>query len=227
MITLALRSWLRYVVPLTVLGVIACAPLLYIAWTAKAPEAFAQARTQVKLAWVLAGVAPLFVLLLVAGVAPAVRALASGAPLSQLGALIAGLRGLARGFLPWLVAVAAIVLGGVALVVPGVLLAVLVSLFGASDQLRTSPQAAIADSLDIVRPQLWRIAAIVAAIVIVSFTITIAVQLMYVPLITKKTAVAKLAPIQMNLRIVTTAVVAVTPLAASFLAAAYSHAKRR
>jgi len=226
-ITLALRSWLRYVVPLTVLGVIACAPLLYIAWTAKAPEAFAQARTQVKLAWVLAGVAPLFVLLLVAGVAPAVRALASGAPLSQLGALIAGLRGLARGFLPWLVAVAAIVLGGVALVVPGVLLAVLVSLFGASDQLRTSPQAAIADSLDIVRPQLWRIAAIVAAIVIVSFTITIAVQLMYVPLITKKTAVAKLAPIQMNLRIVTTAVVAVTPLAASFLAAAYSHAKRR
>lgn len=227
MIPLALRTWLRYLVPLSLLALVTCAPLLYVGWTAKAAQNVAQARSQVRLTWMLAGSALAFQLLLVAGVAPAIRAVAAGAPLSQLGALVAGVRGLARGLLPWLVAVVAIVLGGVALVVPGLVLAVLVSLTGASDELRTSPQAAIADGIAVVRTQLPRIALIVAAIVVVDLAITFAAQLRYVPLITKKISAAKLEPILGFVRTTPTAVVALAPLAACVLAAAYSHAKRR
>lgn len=227
MIVLALRTWIRYVVPLTVLAIIACSPLAYIAWIAQPVADVARARMQVRLGWALAGAALAFQLLLVAGVAPAVRAVAAGTPLSQLGALVAGLRGLVRGALPWLVAITAVIIGGVALVVPGVLLAILVSLTGASDHLRVSPQAAIADSVDVVRAQLLRIALVVVAIVAIDLVIALAAQLTYVPTIAKKAAAATLVPIRTFVRVTAIAVIAWSALPACALAAAYSQAKRR
>lgn len=227
MIALALRSWVRYLVPLTVLALVAFAPLLYVALTARAPMNVGDARFQVRFAWALAGSAVAFHLLLVAGVAPTVRAIALGSPLSQVGAFVAGLQGLLRGALPWLVVLASIMLGGVALLLPGVLLAILMSLTGASHALGTSPQAAIADSIATARAQLPRVAAIVLAIVIVSLAITFVVQLNYVPAITKKATPSKLAPIRMMVRHGALAIVAVAPLFACALAAAYSDAKRR
>jgi hypothetical protein len=226
-IALTLRTWVRYLVPLTLLALVAFAPLLYLALTAKSQTAVPDARMQVRLGWALAGSALAFHLLLVAGVAPAVRAVRSGSPISQVGALVAGLRGLARGALPWLVAVAAIVLGGVALVVPGALLAILLSLTGASDVLRASPQAALADSIAVARTQLRVVALIVIAIVAVDLALTFVMQLQYVPTITKKATAAKLAPIRMMVRHSALAIVALAPLFACALAAAYSHAKRR
>jgi hypothetical protein len=226
-IALTLRTWLRYVVPLTLVAIIACAPLLYVALTAQPPADFARGRSQLRLGWGLAGCAIGFQLLLVAGVAPAVRAVAGGVPLSQGAALLAGLRGLVRGVLPWAVAIASVLLGGLALVGPGLLLVCLVSLTGASDQLGTSPQAAIMDSVNVVRRQLPRIALLVLAIVAIDLAITFAVQSMYVPVIAKKASAAKLLPVRTFLRITVLAIVAVSALPACGLAAAYSDAKRR
>ncbi len=224
---LALRTWVRYLVPLALLAVIACAPLLYIAWTAHPVADYAAARWQLRLAWFLAATTLAFQLLLVAGVAPAVRAVASGSPLSQLRMLFAGLRGLARGLLPWLVAMMAVLLGGLALVIPGALLACLVALTGASEELRTSPQAAIADSVAVVRAHLPRIALVVLAIVALDLAITFTVQSMYVTSIAKKATAAKLLPIRTFIRVSALALTAASTLAACVLAAIYSDAKRR
>lgn len=225
--TAGLRAWVRYLVPFTLLAIIACAPLLYVALTSRAPTDVAKARMQVRLTWALAGCAIMFQVLLVAAVAPAVRAVAAAAPISQLRALVDGARGLVRGVLPWLVAMIAVVLGGVALVAPGAVLLVLVSLTGASDQLRQAPQVAIADSIAVVRPQLANIALIVVAIVAVNLAIAFAAQTMLVPAIPKKASAAKLLPVHTFLRMTTLAIVAWSSLAACALAGAYSHAKRR
>jgi hypothetical protein len=225
-IALALRTWVRYLVPLTLLAIVACAPLAYVAWGAKPATDVATARAQVRLAWGLAAVALTFQILLVAAAAPMVRAVAAATPLSQLAAVVAGLRGLVRGLLPWLVAMTAVILGGVALVVPGALLAVLVSLTGASDRL-PSPQAAIGDSVATVRAQLPRMALLVLAIVSLDLAITLAAQLTYVPVLAKKAPAAKLLPIRTFVRITAFAILACSSLPACLLAAAYSHAKRR
>src|SRR5690606_2509529 len=113
---------------------VALAPLVWLAFRAGAAPDFARARAQVRLGWVLAGAAWACQLWLVAGVAPAVRGLVRGEPLSQLGALVHGARGLARGLVPCSIAVIAVVFGGFALVVPGLVLLVLVALTGASEQ---------------------------------------------------------------------------------------------
>jgi hypothetical protein len=226
---LAIRAWLRYLVPLTLIAVVACAPLLYIAATAKGAATLAAGRTQIRTVWVLAGAALVFHLLLVAGVAPAVRALATGEPVSQLRALGAGLANLGRGVLPWLVVVAAIVLGSVALVVPGVLLACLLAVTGASDSLRTSPQAAIADSIATARSVMPHVVFVVVAIVIVDLAIAFAAQTLIIPTLTKKMAATKLLPVRSFVRVTLVAIVAIAPLGACGLAAVYarSHAKRR
>src|ERR1041385_442452 len=123
----ALRAWLRYLVPLTLLGALACGPILAIALRAPAVQDIPHARMQLRVPWLLASYAWVCQLWLVAGVAPAVRSVATAQPLSQLAALWAGLRGLVRGLVPVLVAVMAVMLGGVALAVPGIVLLVLLA----------------------------------------------------------------------------------------------------
>lgn len=226
MIALTLRAWVRYLVPLTLLAIVACSPLLYVAFTSRAPADFTAARWQLRLAWGLAASALAFQLLLVSAAAPAVRAVASGARLSQPRMLIAGMRGLVRGALPWLVAMCAVLLGGLALVIPGALLACFVSLTGASDAVRTSPQAAIADSMTLVRAQLPRIALVILAIVVLDLSITYAAQTMYVTAISNKATAAKLVWIRTFIRVSALALVGFSTLPACALAAIYSHAKR-
>ena len=224
---LMLRAWLRYVVPLTVLAVLVLLPLLYIAWRTGAPQDLVRARVLVRLGWVLAGFAWICQLLLVAGVAPAVRSVDRGEPLSQWRAFADGLRNIVRGLVPWLIVVAAIALGQLALVVPGLLLAVLLSLTGASDKLGEPPPAALVDSVEVARRAFGRVAVVVIAIVVVNLAIAFAVQTALVPHITKKVAVAKLLPIRTFVRTVPLVLVVVSPLAACALAAAYARLTRR
>lgn len=225
---LTLRTYLRYVVPFTVLAIVALAPIAYVAWKAGAPASLAQARAQVRATWVLAGASIAFQVLLVAGVAPAMRALAAGRPLSQLGALGAGLRSLVRALLPWLVAIIGVVLGGLALVVPGALLLVLVSLTGASESLDRPMPAPIFDSVEVAREQLLRVALVVAAIVVVNLAIVLVVQTLYVPSpLGKNLPVGKLAPVRTFVRMTGIALVAIAPLAACALAARYVSSRSR
>ncbi|HEY5922203.1 MAG TPA: hypothetical protein VIV11_11055 [Kofleriaceae bacterium] len=221
------RAWLRYVVPLTLLAALAFVPLLYIAWRAGAPPDLPKARAQVRVGWILAGTAIVCQLLLVAGVAPAVRGIVAGKPLSQWRALVDGARNMARAFVPWCIAIAAVALGGVALVVPGLMLLVLLSLTGASHRLGEPPPAALVDSVAVVRRNFARVALIVGVIVLVDLAIGFALQTWIVPAIKKKVAAAKLLPIRTFVRMVPLAIAAVSPLAACALAAAYERLTRR
>lgn len=224
---LALRAWLRYLVPLTVLSVIAFIPLLWIASRTGLAADLPKARAQVRLGWVLAAVAWASQLWLVAGAAPAVRGLVRGQPLSQLRAFSEGLRGLVRGFVPCLVAVLAVVLGGIALVVPGALLLVLLALTGASERLDQPPPAPLVDSVSVVRGNLGRVALIVLAIVVANLAIALVLQWQLVPHITRKVAASKLAPIRTFVRMVPLVLAVAAPLAACALAAAYARLRSR
>lgn len=224
---ITLRAWLRYVVPLTVLAALAFLPLLYVAWRAGAAQDLARARAQVRFGWIVAGSALAFQLLVVAGVAPAVRGVVRGQPLSQWRAFVDGGRNLLRGVVPWCIAIAAVLLGGVALVVPGVLLLGLLALTGASDRLGEPPPAALVDSVDVVRASFARVAIVVAVIVLANVAITYGVQTAFVPHITRKVPAAKLLPIRTFVRVVPLALAAVAPIAACALAATYARLKRR
>jgi hypothetical protein len=217
-----LRAWLRYLLPLTLLAALAFLPLLYVAWRAGAAKDLAAARAQVRTAWGLAGTAWVCQLLLVAGVAPAVRSIARGAPVSQWRAFADGARSLVVGLVPWLIVVAAVLLGGVALVVPGLCLLVLLSLTGASERLGEPPPAALVDSVAIVRGNFARTALILAGIVVVNLAICFAIQKALVPAITRKVPPSKLLPIRTFVRTVPFVIAAFSPLAACALAAAYA-----
>ena len=84
-------------VPCTLLSLLACVPLLYVASRVDAATNIQEARAQVRLAWLLGGSAWACQLWLVAGVAPAVRSVSRGAPLSQWRAFARGLCSLVRG----------------------------------------------------------------------------------------------------------------------------------
>lgn len=224
---LTLRAWLRYLVPLTLLSVLAFVPMLYVALRAGVAPDLAKARAQIRFAWVLAGAAWVFQLWLAAGAAPAVRGLDCGQPLSQGRALAAGLRGLVRGIVPCTIAVVAIAIGGVALVVPGLLLLVLFALTTASEQLALPPPAPLTDSVRLVRANLRYVAAVVFAIIAVDLAITFVLQTALVPTITKKVPSAKLAPIRTYVRAVPLALAALSPVAACALAATYGKLTRR
>jgi hypothetical protein len=221
------RAWLRYVVPFSVLAVIALAPIAYVGLGAGAPTDVLRARADVRLGWILVALGLALQLWLVAAVAPGVRSVETGAPLSQWRAFASGIAGLVRGVVPWATAIVAVLLGGVALVVPGLVLLVLVSLTGASEQLGRPLPAPIADSVAVARAHLPHIAVVVGAVVALDVAVALAAQLAFVPLVGKKVAVGKLAPIRTFVRISAAGVLVLAPLAATALAAAYSHAKRR
>lgn len=222
-----LRAWLRYVVPLTLLSAVALLPLVWLAFRAGVAPNIAKARAQLRLGWAIAAVAWTCQLWLVAGVAPALHGIWRGEPLSQLRALTRGLAGLARGFVPCLLVVLAVGLGGLALVVPGALLLVLFALTGASVELagtdaeRTAPTAALADSAAVARGRIVHVALLVVALVAVDLAIAFALQTHLVPRITGKATPAELEAIRTFVRAVPLALVVASPLGACALAAAY------
>jgi hypothetical protein len=226
-VPIALRAWLRYVVPLTVLAAIAFVPAIYFSSKLGAPTDLVKARVVVRWSWAVAGTAWAWQWLLVASVAPAVRGIVRGQPLSQWRAFADGLHNLVRAIVPWMIVVAAILLGELALVIPGFLLAVLLALTGASERLGQPPPAPLVDSVEVARRGCWRVFAIVVAILVVNLAITYALQLALVPHIAKPVPAAKLLPIRTFVRLVPLALAAISPLVACLLAATYERLKRQ
>lgn len=150
----ALRTWLRYLVPLTVLSAVALSPLVILGLQVSVPRNAAEARTALTLGWAIVGVAWLGQLVLVGGAAAT-----TGPRRSQLGALGAGLLRLLGAILPCLAAAAAVTLASLAFVVPGVVLFVLLALTGASPA-RGVP-GALRDSLAVARAHLPAVIVIV------------------------------------------------------------------
>lgn len=210
-VPLALRAWLRYLVPLTLLAFVACTPMWWLALRGPAPTDVAHARRLMRVAWAVVSTAWIWQLWLVAGVAPAVRSLADGTPLTQLAAFTAGLRGLAVKFIPVVIAILAIALGTLALVVPGILLLVLLATTGAVDS--------HTDAIAVARAGMKRTALTVAAVIAGALLVGLACQLAIVPAIGKKVPITKLASIRTFMRVLALSLTAFSPLAAAAIAA--------
>ena len=225
LLALAVRTWLRFIVPLTLLSAVTLCLVAYVAHAVTPPPDLPQARVAIHLGWILAGTAWVFQLVLVAAAAPLVASVARDAPLSQLQALVAGARGLGRGLVPCGVAIAAIVLGGVALVVPGVLLLGLFALTGASDRLGDPLPAALADSIAVVRAHARTVALALAVIIAADLAIALVAHLAILPALPKpKPPLAVLAPARTFVRIVALALIAGSAVPACVLAAIYQRA---
>lgn len=163
------RTYLRYVIPVTVLSATAFLPLLYLAMRVPVPGGVNQVNGVVRTAWLLAALSLVPILALVGGVAPAVRSIASGAPASQLVALGAGIVSLVRALIPVGIAVLAMMIGSLALVVPGLVLVVLLALTGATGGHDRDVTARLAESVRAARTNLVG----VALVLVVSLAVAI------------------------------------------------------
>jgi hypothetical protein len=213
----ALRTYVRYAVPLTVISALALSPVLVLAFAARPPTDAAAARSILRLTWELIGVAAVAQLLVVGGVTPAARAIAAGRPLSQGRALAAGIGQLIRAFVPCVLAALTIAIGSLALVVPGVLLCVLLSLTGACAE--RGIQGAMADSIAVARRQLPRVAAVVAGMLVADVAVVMIARMvsLHAPLAAKPTPDQLLAICHL-VHVVAIALVVVAPLPATVLA---------
>lgn len=219
MLSLAVRTWLRYLAPLTLLAAVTTLPLLAIAAKLSPVLDLLHARWRFAIGGLIAFVAWIAQIWLVAAAAPAARALAVGAPLSQGRALATGAANLARATVPIIAAAAAIVIGSAALVVPGLALAVMLAFTGASYRLGEPMPAPLAESVELVRGAFWRTAAIVAVVTLVNLAIADGGQLALLGEIPRKNPSAALAAAMKLKPLVVVALAALSPLVACVLAA--------
>jgi hypothetical protein len=224
-VSLTFRTWLRYLVPLTLLGVVALAAIAWLGLGVVPPTDAPSARAQMHLAWELAAAAWIFQLWLVAAVAPSMRGIARGKPLSQWQALSRGAINLVRAAVPCGIAVLAVILGGVALAIPGLALLVLLAMTGASDELGRALPAPLVDSVAVARASLRSIVVVVGLVIAVDLAIVVVAQLAILPALPKKPPLALLLPSRTFVRVVAAALVSVSPLLTSAIAAVY--ARRR
>jgi hypothetical protein len=208
----AIRTWLRYLVPLTLLSALALSPLIAIALGTRAPADLAAAKAVASRGWTLLAFAWLGQLVLVGG-ASAILA----APRSQLRALGAGVVQLVRAIVPCLIAAAAIAIGCLALVVPGLVLLVLLSLTGASRE-RGLP-APLLDSISAARRQLPAMILAVAALFAIDALIGVLAHRAFIAALPPKPTPAQLAGARDFVRAMMIALVIVSPLPATVLAA--------
>jgi len=207
----AVRTWLRYLVPLTVLSAIALSPLVALALATPAPADLTGVRPVLMLGWALLAIAWPSQLVLVGGASVMTRA-----PRSQLGALGGGFVQLVHAVVPCLVAAAAVAIGCLALAVPGPILLVLLALTGASRE-RGLP-APLVDSVAAARRQLLAVALAVAALVAIDAAIGLVAFRAFVVPLPAKPAPAQLAAIRDFVRAIALALVIASPLPATLLA---------
>jgi len=211
-----MRVYARFVVPLTLLSLLAFGPFTYLALTAQAPPTVEQAWNLLASSWRCAGAAWVVQLWLVAGAAPAARALAAGEQLSQLRALGLGARAMVRAIAPCALAVAAILLGALALVGPALALLVLLALVGASPE--GPATARVRDSIAAVRAQLVPVAIVVIAMVTFDLALVVIAKLALTEPLMKGANKAELAGYRRLLDVVAFGIAAVSPLPVSLLA---------
>jgi len=207
-----LRAYLRYVVPLTLLAVLAFAPVVLLALRVTVPGDAAQVKVTLRWAAALAGCGWLPLLVLVGA---ATAALDGG---SQLAVLRTGLLRMLRAIVPCLAAMTAIAIGALALAVPGALLLVLLSLTGASSDRGVS--AALAESVAAVRARPRHVLTVIVVTLIVAAAILTAFQLALPLPLPKKPAPEQLAAFRTYAQITVGLLALLAPLPALALATA-------
>ena len=206
----------RYFAPLTLLAAIVFAPALLVVMRLPVPGDASQAKIAIRFGWEVAGLAWIGQLVLVGGVAPAVRGVVVGARLSQLRAFSSGLAQLLRAIAPCAVVVAAVLIGSIALIVPGLLLLVMLSLTGASTARGLAGQ--LAESVAVVRTQLKTVAIIVGAMILADVAIAMILHGMLLGPVSAKPTPHQLVMVRGFVRAVTITIVVLSPLPAILLA---------
>jgi hypothetical protein len=211
-LSLGLRTYVRYAVPLTLLSLLAFSPLLLLVARVQSPATAAQARDLLRSLWELGALAVVWILVLAGAAAPLVRS-----SLGQLGAVRAGLRGLVGALLPVFGSLLAVAVGLAALVVPGLILLPLIAYAGAC----TAPGIAARMSASVAVARAHLPAAVgVIAVVVGMITIGIVVLYLRLPLpLPKKPSLPDLAAFRATLRTAAIGCAFVAPLLASLLAA--------
>ena len=223
MIGLAARTLGRYLVPLAIVSAIVCVPFALLAYASPWPRDLPTANAALARAFAIAGGAWMARFVVVGAAAPLARSLVAGAPLSQPRALGVAAGNALRMALPCLAAIAAVLVGGLALVVPALALVVLLSLTGASTE-RGMP-APLADSIAVVRARWQPVTAIVAVMLIVDVALALAAWKLFAVPLAKKLRPEQWATYGNVARVVVLGVLATTPVFAALLAAV--HARRR
>jgi hypothetical protein len=214
----ALRTWLRYLVPLLLLSMIAMSPVIALALRAPLPVDQDGAKSALALGWELVALAWPCQLVLVGAATAMTRD-----PPSQLRALSRGLVHLGRALVPCLVATAAILVASLALVVPGVILLALLALTGASPE-RGLPRPLV-DSVAIARKYLPAVVVAVVAMLALDISIGLIAQLRVVTIpIPRQPNPAQLAGLRTFVRAIALSLVLASPLPATLLATIRSRA---
>ncbi len=217
---------MRYIVPLTAIAAAVMIVFVLTGLRVRPPIDLANARSQMHQGWLLAAIAPLFQLVLVATAAPMVRAVATGEPLSQVAAVVDGVRSGLRAVVPIGLVVAVVAAGTIAVIVPGILLLGLFALTGASDQLGAPLPAALVDSAAVVRAHAKQLAILFAIIIAADLAVAAIAHLAILPALGKKPPVAQLAATAPFLRTIAYVLVAFSALPGCALAAFYCDKKR-
>jgi hypothetical protein len=225
-VLLALRTWLRYFAPLIVVSAVALTPVALVGAQIAVPADAAAAKATIKVGYELAILAWFCQLVLVAGAAVAVRAVAASESPTQLQVLGRGLRGMARALVPCAVAACAIGLGGLALVIPGVMLMVLFVLTGASTELAAPLPAPLIDAAAVARRSLGLVIACVASMLLIEVGFAASFHVL-VALLPAKPSRFDLADLRSALRYAVVTRVIASSLIAVHVAAAYAKATRR
>jgi hypothetical protein len=207
----ALRIWLNHAVPLTLLSAIALSPSIAIALRVQVPADAAAAKSLLALGWTLLAMAWLGQFALVGGASAMISA-----PRSQLRALGSGFLQLMRAIVPCLMAALAVGLGSLALVVPGPILLVLLSLTGASRE-RGLP-APLLDSIATVRRRLPAVILAVAAVFAIDAAIGLVAYRVLIASLPAKAPPLQLAATRSFVRAIVLALTVVSPLPATVLA---------
>jgi hypothetical protein len=211
MVAAALRTWLRYAIPLTLLSAIALSPVIAAALRTRTPVDPAGAKAVLTLGWVMIALAWFGQLVLVGGASAMTRATPS-----QLRALGQGFVQLVRAIVPCLAAVTAIAIGSLALAVPGLVLIGLLALTGASPA-RGVP-AQLADSIAVARKHLPAVALATAAMIAIDLAIGLVAQRAFAAPLSRPPSPAQLAQYRHFVRVVALALVLASPLPATVLA---------
>ncbi len=219
------RVLTRHAPTVAVLALVAFVPLLLTALRLPAPSGLAPAKAMVRTTLGLVVATVPCVLLLVGGVAPLARAVVAGTPLPLFAALRAGLGGLARAVVPCLLACAAILIGTLALVVPGLLLLGLFALTGASTA--AGLPASLDDSAAIVRAHRRSVALVMIAWLGVVGLALLALYLRLPLPLPKKPLATTLSEFRTFARTAVLIAITAGPVVATALAAIHARADRR
>ena len=210
---------MRYIVPLTLLSAITLTPVIVIALRVRAPSDPAHAKAALTAGWAMLAVAYFGQLVLVGGAS----AMARGRP-SQLRALGGGLAQLIGAIVPCLLAAVSIAIGALALVVPGVVLLVLLSLTGASCE--RGARARLADSIAVVRQHLAAVTLVTLGMLAIDVAIGLVAHRLLVARIPPHPTPAQLAFARTFVRSIAVALVVASPLPATLLATIRASAER-